>query len=171
MPAYEEKDALPVVYPIKAGGVGVSDPDTDMVRYAQTQFEYRNVQLLTPNWQNGIEAYKKLHRIKDDKADGFIYRPYRKTADLVGQIQNLKVIDAHEKRISQRIQRDSWSALKYALRVAQKLELERLVKRRNKSDYDELLQRYNTDPMAAAVGQGAIRNSRVLTARTGGRLF
>ena len=171
LPGYEEPGALPVIYPIKAGGVGVSDPDTDMVRYAQTQFEYRNVQLLTPNWQSGIEAYKKLHRIKDDKADGFIYRPYRKTADLVGQIQNLKVIDAHEKRISQRIQRDSWSALKYALRVAQKLELERLVRRRNKSDYEELLQRYNNDPLAAAAGQGAAKNNRLITARTGGRMF
>lgn len=172
--AYEEPGALPVIYPIKAGTVGVTDPDVDMVRYAQTQFEYRNVQLLTPNWQQGIEAYKKYHRIKDDKADGLIYQPYRKTTELVGQIQNLKVIDAHEKRISQHIQRDSWSALKYALRVAQRLELDRLVKRRAKSDYDELLKGFNIDPLEAAknaASAGTKRNSRLIAPRTGGRMF
>ena len=170
MSAYEEPGALPVVFPIKAGGVGVSDPDVDLVRYAQTQFEYRNVQLLTPMWQQAIEAYKKYHRIKDDRADGLIYQPYRKTNELIGQIQNLKVIDSHEKRISQRIQRDSWSALKYALRVAQKLELERLVKRRFRSDYEELLQRYNTDPLEDT-GTTATKNSRLITPRTAGRML
>lgn len=171
MSGYEAPDALPVMYPIKAGKAGVTDPDADMVRYAQTQFEYRNVQLLTPQWQQGIDAYKKYHRIKDDRADGLIYAPYRKTNELIGQIQNLKVIDGHEKRISQRIQRDSWSALKYALRVAYRLEMERLVRRRNKSDYDELLQAYtNADPFASPADGAAVK-SRLIAPRHGGRMF
>lgn len=164
--------ALPVMYPIKAGGLGVTDPDQDMVRYAQTQFEYRNVQLLTPNWQSGLEAYKKYHRIKDDRSDANIYQPYRKTSELVGQIQNLKVINMAEKRISQHIQRDSWSALKYALRVAQRLEWQNLVKRRVKSDYDELLKQYlNVDPITGAGGTVRGTGGRLVTAWQGGRAF
>lgn len=167
--SYELPGSLPVMYPIKAGGLGVTDPDQDLVRYAQTQFEYRNVQLLTPNWQSGLEAYKKYHRIKDDRSDAAIYNAYRKTNELVGQIQNLKVINMVEKRISQHIQRDSWSALKYALRVAQRLEWQNLVKRQVKSDYDALLKKYaNANPkMIRSAGGG----SRLVAARRGGRVF
>ena len=147
----------------------MTDPDADMVRYAQTQFEYRNVQLLTSNWQSGLEAYKKYHRIKDDRSDSAIYNAYRKTGELVGQIQNLKVINGTEKRISQHIQRDSWSALKYALRVAQRLEWQNLVKRQTKSDYDDLLRQYaKQSPVAAASGMG---RSRLVAARQRGRIY
>lgn len=162
--------AIPVLYPIKAGGLGVTDPDADLVRYAQTQFEYRNVQLLTSNWQSGLEAYKKYHRIKDDRSDSAIYNAYRKTGELVGQIQNLKVINGTEKRISQHIQRDSWSALKYALRVAQRLEWQNLVKRQVKSDYDDLLRQYQAASPASA-GIVGTAHGRLITARQGGRVF
>lgn len=165
---YELEDCLPVIYPIKAGGVGVTDPDTEMVRYAQTQFEYRNVQMLTSNHADGIETYKKAHRIKDDKYDYVIYQPYRKTQELVGQIQNLKVINGAEKRISKHIQRDSWSALKYALRLAQKMERENLVKGTKKSAWDAEFNKYsngNVDGMVYSIG-----NSRSF-GRVGGRHF
>lgn len=56
----------------------MTDPDTEMVRYMQTQFEYGNIRLLTPNWQAGVEAYKKKHRIKDDSYDALICDPYQK---------------------------------------------------------------------------------------------
>ena len=169
--AYEAAGALPVIYPIKAGGLGVTDPDQDMVRYAQTQFDYRNVQLLTSQWQQGLDAYKKYHRIRSDRGDGLIYAPYRKTNELVGQIQNLKVINGAEKRISTHIQRDSWSALKYALRVAYRLECDRLLKQVRKSDYDELLERYRgqngvAPGASAAKGMGG----RLITPRRVGRL-
>lgn len=171
MTSIELPGALPVLYPIKAGGLGVTDQDQDMVRYAQTQFEYRNVQLLTSNWQSGLEAYKKYHRIKDDKSDAAIYLPYHKTGDLVGQIQNLKVINGTEKRISQHIQRDSWSALKYALRVAQRLEWQNLVKRQTKSDYDDLLRAYQKADPARGIAHGSGGHGRLITARQGGRVY
>ena len=120
--------ALPVKYPIKAGGTGVTDPDSEMLRYAEIQFEARNVRLLTANLNEGVEAYKKYHMIKDDYSDASIAIPYLKTRELTGQIQNLKKVPSGsgmaEKRISKAIQRDSWSALKYALRLAQILEKE-----------------------------------------------
>ena len=120
--------AVPVIYPIKAGGTGVTDPDNEMLRYAELEFEARDVQLLWANLNEGVEAYKKYHLIKDDYADVSIALPYQKTRELVGQIQNLKKVPSgaslSEKRISKAIQRDSWSALKYALRLAQILESE-----------------------------------------------
>lgn len=168
--ANELADALPLIYPIKAGGVGTTDPDADMVRYAQTQFEYRNVQLLTSNWQEGLDSYKKYHRIKDDKADGLIYSAYRKTNELIGQIQNLKVINGVEKRISQHIQRDSWSALKYALRVAQRLERQYLIKPQKRSDYDDLFRAYKD--VDSIRSQGTVgKNSRLIIPRRGGRFI
>ena len=124
----EVDGAVPVIYPIKAGGTGVTDPDNEMLRYAEIEFEARDVQLLTANLNEGVEAYKKYHLIKDDYADVSIALPYQKTRELVGQIQNLKKVPSgaslSEKRISKAIQRDSWSALKYALRLAQILERE-----------------------------------------------
>ena len=83
--------ALPVIYPIKAGGAGVSDPDFEMIKYAQMQFENHNVEMLTSNFREGLAAYKRTHHIKDDDGDWRIVQPYQKTKELIGQIQNLKL--------------------------------------------------------------------------------
>ena len=161
--------ALPVIYPIRASVNGSKDPDSEMLRYAIVQFENRNVQLLTSDFNSGITAYKNYHRLKDDRSDALIYRPYLKTQELIGQIQNLKAVPSgsgtSEKRISNKIQRDSWSALKYALRLAQKLEFKYLLKPARRSDWDkafaEMKNRQPTQrPMTA----------RVIN-RRGGRLF
>lgn len=173
--ALELDGALPVIYPIKAGGSGVTDPDVEMIRYAQTQFDNHNVQLLTMNTREGVEAYKRLHKIKDDNLDYQIARPYQKTRELSGQIQNLKAVPSgagfSEKRISRAIQRDSWSAIKYGLRLAQKLEKElALSEIRKKSDWDEMLKRYQGRESVRNAGpaQGA---GRLVTQRRGGRIF
>ena len=139
-PELERDGAIPVVFPVKAGGVGVTDPDSEMLRYAEVQFENRNVQLLTSNWSEGLDAYKTYHRIKDDELDHLIYAPYKETNVLIGQMQNLRKVPSGagmaEKRISSHIQRDDWSALKYALRVAQRLETKYLLKTYQKSAWD-----------------------------------
>ena len=169
---YELKNSLPVIYPVKAGGVGTTDPDAEMIRNAEIQFDNHNVELLTSNYGEGIEAYKKLHRIKDDKYDYIIYVPYKKTNELVGQIQNLKKVPSaggiSERRISNKIQRDSWSALKYALRLAQILERTYLVKQRNPSDWDALLQKFEKGN-GIQIAEGTGRMSRIPIKRTGGR--
>ncbi len=166
---FELDNALPVIYPIKAGGVGTTDPDVEMVRNAELQFENHNVLLLTGNYNAGIDAYKKYHRIKDDANDYGIYKPYKKTNELVGQIQNLKKVvlasGTAERRISQHIQRDSWSALKYALRFAQILERTYLVKKPRKSAWDEEFNKYanGRKPMMAVVpmrGAGRVGGKR-----------
>lgn len=163
--------AIPVIYPVKAGGLGTTDPDSDMVLNAELQFEHSNVQLLTGNTNDGVEAYKKYHRIKDDSMNYKIARPYLKTNELIGQIQNLREEPSgqgiREKRISQRIQRDSWSALKYALRFAQILERINLQPKHNHSDYEELLKDFRKMGVVVAPNAGGGR----ITGRRGGRIY
>lgn len=168
----ELEGAIPVIYPIKAGGQGTTDPDSDMVLNAELQFEHSNVQLLTGNMADGVEAYKKYHRIKDDSMNYKISLPYKKTNELIGQIQNLREEPSgqgiKEKRISQHIQRDSWSALKYALRFAQILERVNLQKKPNRSDYDGLLKQFRKLGNVIAPNAGGGRSS---AGRRGGRIY
>lgn len=170
---YELPGAIPVIYDIRAGGNGVTDPDSEMLRYAMVQFENNNVELLTSKYDAALSAYKTYHRIRDDGHDGYIYRPYQETGKLVGQIQNLKAVPSgtgmSEKRISNRTQRDYWSATKYALRVAQILESEYLQKPKQKSDWNALLEKYKdaSEPLPAS----ARVNNRRIIGRRGGKIF
>lgn len=166
--------AIPVIYPIKAGGVGVTDPDAEMIRYAQIQFDNHNIQLLTMNAREGVDAYKRLHRVKHDKMDYRIVIPYQQTRKLCGQIQNLRGVPASsgikEQRISKAIQRDSWSAIKYGLRLCQLLErTDYLESKRTRGDWAELMQKYNNEPFYGGKVVGS--KSRVSIKRTGGRMF
>lgn len=169
----ELEGAIPVIYPIKAGGLGTTDPDSDMILNAELQFEHGNVQLLTGNMNDGVEAYKKYHRIKDDSLNYKIAAPYKKTNELIGQIQNLREEPSgaglKERRISQHIQRDSWSALKYCLRFAQILERANLQQKPVQNDWQKLLNRYKgidlVQGMASAGG-----GRRTITGRRGGRI-
>ena len=133
-PELEEKGALPLLYAVQATGGSINgkhDSDADMIRYAEVEFEQGNIRLLTSNVYEGVESYKKAHNIRDAEQDGLIARPYQKTRELVGQIGNLKKVvtgfNTREERISKSIQRDMWSALKYALRVVYLLEMKNLL--------------------------------------------
>lgn len=143
----EQPNALPVIYPLKAGTRGSTDADADMIIYAQSEFEQGNIELLTTNVLDGVEAYKNLHGIKDNYADAKIAIPYKNTELLCQQIANLKTevsgLTLKEKRKSQAIQRDLWSALKYALRMAQILESDlKKEKYKAKSSWAELIEKY-----------------------------
>ena len=166
--------AIPVIYPIRAGGNGTTDPDSDMILNAELQFEHSNVQLLTGNMADGIEAYKKYHRIKDDSLNYKISLPYKKTNELIGQIQNLREEPSgqgiREKRISHHIQRDSWSALKYALRLAQILERANLQQKKTTSDWSKLLSRYKGVDLKSGFGAGK-RGGRGADGHHRGRIF
>ena len=125
----ELQGALPVIYPIIATGgfnEGVHDSDAAMIEYAEREWEHGNVQMLISNIQEGLKAYKLFHKVKTDEMDVAISYPYLKTRELCGQIGNLKKrmsgFGFTEERISKSIQRDMWSATKYALRVIKILE-------------------------------------------------
>ena len=122
----EQPGSLPVIYPMKATTRGGLDADSDMISYAQLAFEQEDVELLVPNVIDGVEAYKRAHGIKDARYDAQIAAPYRQCELLCQQISNLQTevsgMTLKEKRKSKALQRDIWSALKYALRMAQRLE-------------------------------------------------
>ena len=140
----EQENALPVIYPLKAGTRGTQDEDGVMLQYAQVEFEHGNIELLTSAIADGMEQYKRRHGIKDDFADVRIQLPYRVTNELCEQIQNLVLKTSgttlKETRRSHTLQRDIWSALKYALRMASILEAE-LVKAnyKRKSSYSDAI--------------------------------
>ncbi len=131
----EQPNALRVIYPMKAGTRGTTDPDGDMVDYAQNEFDHGNVELLIPRALDGLEQYKRNHNIKDNMTDGKIVAPYKKTDELVGQIKNLNRVASgttvKEERKKKRIPRDIWSAGKYGLRMKQHLET-KLAEKNNK---------------------------------------
>lgn len=144
----ELEGALPVIYPIRAGGVGVRDPDSKMIQYTQNQFRYSNIQLLINNLNDGVEQYKKFHRIKDDHLNYQISQPYKKTNELVLQIQNLREEPGpKEKRISRHIQRDTWSALKYADWFSSILERVNLQQRPETDEWAKLFRKFKALPM------------------------
>lgn len=148
----EQLDALPIIYPIVATtgyrDTGRGDPDGEMLAYAERQFELGNVQILTTNIYDGVEAYKRFHRIKDSDEDARFAIPYAKCKELCGQIMNLTKKQAStnwkEVRISRSIQRDMWSAFKYALRLTQILERQNLVNaNRKKSKWAGEIERFS----------------------------
>jgi len=173
-PDLEESGALPVLYAVQATGGSINgkhDSDADMIRYAEVEFEQGNVRLLTSNIYEGVESYKKAHNIREPDQDGLIARPYQKTRELVGQIGNLKKVvsgfNTREERISKSINRDMWSALKYALRVANLLERRNLLSDANKpSSWGKELQRIEEDGFAPITG---VAGKRVTPMRTFGR--
>ena len=122
----EQPYSLPVIYPLKAESRGTKNNEGEMIQYAQHEFEKGNVELLISNIYDGVEAYKAKHGIKDVYYDGKIRAPYAQTELLCQQIGNLKTevggASLKERRFSKAIQRDIWSALKYALRYAEILE-------------------------------------------------
>ena len=125
----EQNGALPVIYPIIATGgfnEGIHDSDAAMIEYAEREWEHGNVQMLISDIPEGVKSYKLAHKIKTDEMDVAISYPYLKTRELCGQIANLKKrvsgFGFTEERISKSIQRDMWSATKYALRVVKLLE-------------------------------------------------
>lgn len=143
----EQPHALPVIYPLKSGPRGTADPEGEMIQYAQVEFENGDVELLTGNILEGIDAYKKYHDIKDEYTDGKIKLPYAYSDEMCQQIANLQVeasgLSLKEKRKSKYIQRDMWSALKYALRFAQKLETELKRERyQSQSSWGELIRNF-----------------------------
>lgn len=145
----EQPGALPVIYAIKAtGGSGGShDPDSVMLRYAETQWEQGNIRLLTADINAGVEGYKQLHGIKDDSQDVEISLPYLKTREMCDQISNLKKkvtgLSLSETRISLHKNRDMWSATKYALRFFELLEYDVIAERnRKKSDWATIIDQF-----------------------------
>ena len=158
----EQRHCVNALYPLKSGSRGATDEEGVMIQYAQLEFEQGNVELLIPSVLDGVEAYKEKHGIKDSYSDGKIAAPYKKTSELVQQITNLRTkasgLTLKEERKSMAIQRDIWSALKYALRLAQRLEsADKIVKYATGSSWEEIIAN-GAAGIAAATAQSGARN-------------
>ncbi len=141
----EAPDALPVIYSMKSTRGG-ANPEGEMIEVAQNEFEKGYVELPTTNVLDGVDAYKAFHNIKDNNSDARIAEPYSNVALLCTQIANLETkisgVTRKEVRKSPAIQRDLWSALKYAIWLAVKLEAE--LSRQNyqrKSSWREVIEK------------------------------
>jgi hypothetical protein len=140
----ELSNAVPAILPIRATGgsaeqeyitlenASLTVSDMILVADIRREFTNRNIHLLIPNENEGVAAYNKKHQIKDTynkNAGGKVLHvdsqtawPYIKTREMVGQIRNLKVIGGKEHRIKVRMNRDMFSAMKYANRGVTILE-------------------------------------------------
>lgn len=155
----EQPGAIPVIYPMKANARGSLDPDTDMIVYAQAEFEQGNVELLTGSVLDGVEAYKNTHGIKDIFSEAAISQPYKMSELLCQQIANLQLVlsgaSLKEKRKSKAIQRDIWSALKYALRLKEKLEKKMLRRKyRAESSWKKIIEEGAASSFGETSGSG-----------------
>lgn len=164
-----QPNSLPIIYPVKAATHGATDEDGAMIKYAQLEFQQGNVELLTSSVLDGIEAYKAFHDIKDDTGIAKIAAPYRNTIILCQEIENLREkvsgMTTKEERKSKTIQRDAWSALKYALRFAFILEEENLkTTYQKKSGWEEEFKRYEEQGYHAS-SSGNDTRSRLLNLR------
>lgn len=144
----EQQNALPVIYPVKATGSGV-DSDYEMIKYCQREWQQGNIEILTANAYEGVQAYKTYHGIKNDLADSKIAHPYKQTDGFCEEVKNLYLKPSgtgfKESRKKNSIQRDRWSAGKYGLHFASMLEDE-LVKQnyKAKSSWDKRIEAYKS---------------------------
>ena len=135
-----EDGAMRTMYCMKANTV--ENPEADMVVYYESEFQHGRVRLLIGE-QDGLEAYKKHVRAKDDSHDSEYVVPYKNTEKLCDQITNLRIkgegVNRREARIHKSVPRDIHSALKYALRMSQLRELEDAKnKEDDKNEWEEL---------------------------------
>lgn len=143
-----QPNAIPCLYALQASGISGADPNAVMLDYIEREFERGNVRLLTGNLYEGLKAYKLKHDIKDDLRDIEIQAPYSATTRLTKQIGNLQkkygAVGWTEQQINKYIQKDMWSALLYACRIAQRLEKSELYyANRRKSEWEELAKKYD----------------------------
>ena len=165
IPELVQDGAIPCVYPLQAQGNNGTDPNSVMLDYIEREFENGNLLLLTPNLYDGLQAYKLKHDIKHDLRDPEIQAPYSATNKLARQITNLQkrygTVGWTEVQINKYIQKDMWSALLYACRIAQRLEKSELYAlNRRKNAWDEFAKKYGNTTAQEAGAIAYERGSR-----------
>jgi hypothetical protein len=96
--------------------------------------------------------------------------PYKQTELLCQQIANLRTkvsgITLKEERKSKAIQRDLWSALKYAIRMAQILEADlKKDKYKPKSDWDSVIDSFSQGCVASQINRNGNTRANLLSLR------
>ena len=165
IPELVQDGAIPCVYPLQAQGTSGTDPNSVMLDYIEREFENGNLLLLTPNIFEGMQAYKLKHDIKNDLRDVEIQQPYSAPNKLMRQISNLQKkygqVGWTEIQLNKYIQKDMWSALLYACRIAQRLEKSELYAlNRRKNAWEEVAKKYDCtaqDAGSTAYERGTVK--------------
>ena len=135
---YEQADSIPMVFALKAQEAETKN--TDMLNRFMTMMNKLDVGLLI-NPANGIKELEKKYKrkIKDSEEIAELQIPYILTNNMCEQIMNLRYKQQGNitkvERISNRIQKDMFSALEYGLFWVY-LDERRNVERKRKSTFD-----------------------------------
>lgn len=135
---YEQADSIPMVFALKAQEAETKN--TDMLNRFMTMMNKLDVGLLI-NPANGIKELEKKYKrkIKDSEEIAELQIPYILTNNMCEQIMNLRYKQQGNitkvERISNRIQKDMFSALEYGLFWVY-LDERKNVERKRKSTFD-----------------------------------
>lgn len=135
---YEQSDSIPILFALKAQEAETKN--TDMLNRFMTMMNKLDVGLLI-NPANGIKELEKKYKrkIKDSEELAELQIPYILTNNMCEQIMNLRYKQQGNitkvERISNRIQKDMFSALEYGLFWVY-LDERKNVERNKKSNFD-----------------------------------
>lgn len=134
---YKLPNSIPILYALKSQNKETRD--SDMINHIMQVFNKLDVNLLKTPHEGIKELEKKLkHKIKDSEEYSNLEIPYLLTNVLCEEILNIKYKqrgnETTEERVSRRIQRDKYSALKYGLWIVYLEEQKNKIQQ--DSDYD-----------------------------------
>lgn len=150
---YKCPDSIPMVYALKSQNKDTKD--SDMITHFMTVFNKGGISLLKSPYE-GLKELKKKLKIKemDTERDAELIIPYILTDILCEEIMNIRYRqqgnDVKEERVSKRIQRDKYSALKYGLWIVYQEEMKNKTRFDNSIDLSKLI----------AVSQGTNKSSQ-----------
>ena len=128
---YKRSNSVPIVYALKSQNKETRDGD--MIAHFMTVFNKMDITLLKSPYE-GIKEIKKKLKIKEfeSEKDAELMIPYILTDILCEEIMNIRYKqsghEVSEERVSKRIQRDKYSALKYGLWIVYQEEMKNKVK-------------------------------------------
>lgn len=138
---YRQPNSVNIVYALKSQNK--ESKDSDMITHIMSSLNKIDVHLLKAPHE-GLKELKKKLKIKelDTDRDAELIIPYILTDILCEEIMNIRYKnqghDSQEERISKRIQRDKYSALKYGLWVVYQEEMKNKIKLGD-IDYSKLI--------------------------------
>ena len=140
---YKQPNSIPMVFSLKAQNKETRN--SDMINHFMTVFNKLDVNLLI-NESNGLKELEKKYKrkIRESEEIATLQIPYILTGILCEQIMNLRYKqngnNTQVERISNRIQKDNYSALLYGLYWIYLEEKKNKIRQRGQLDISQLLQ-------------------------------
>jgi len=139
-----DKNAIPVIYSIKATGINGAKINHEMAMYTKTQFEKRKIKLLCNEIEGKDYMIEKHDLMKLDSSEyARLIAPYYNTTKLITEMINLEMeIKSGYIKLTEPAgkRKDRYSSLAYGLYFIKQLEAK--LRTQNKSNKLELLKKY-----------------------------